>query len=133
MTKQSSVRPVLARAVAVVLGLMALATAAVASVALFSDFFGRDVRESFSPLEWASIYLMSALLFASMLQLFRLRRAAVWLFAAYLGLGILLSIGHALMLEPNPYLDLRVTFVTVPAALAVLVYMRRLGKQGTLI
>ena len=38
-----------------------------------------------------------------------------------------------LMLEPNPYLDLRVTFVTVPAALAVLVYMRRLGRQETLI
>ena len=126
-------RPVLARAIAFVLSLMALATAIVASLALFSDFFGREARWSFSPLEWAAIYLMAALLFTSMLQLFRLRSASVWLFAGYIGLGALLSVGHAFMQEPSPYLDLRVTLLTIPVALAVLMYMHRLRRQGALV
>jgi hypothetical protein len=132
-TKPRVWHPVFARAIALVLSLMALATTVVASMALLSDFYGSDVRQSFSPFEWASIYLMSALLLVSMFQLFRLKKASVWLFAGYLGLGILTAIGQSLMQEPGPHLDLRVTFVTVPLALAVLAYMRRLSTQGKLV
>jgi len=127
--------PVLVRAIALVLGLMALTTAVVESMILFSDFFGptaRDIRESFATFEWIAMYLMSVLLLASTFQLLRFRKTSVWLFAGYLGLGSLVSLGHALMPEPNRYLDLRVTFVTVPAALAVLAYLHRLVRRAKL-
>lgn len=129
-------RPVVARAIALVLSLMALCTLVVASMILFSDTYGpvgRDVRESFSAFEWASMYLVSLLLLASMFQLFRLRRASVWLFAGYIGLGMLLSLTHLLTQEANPYLDLRIAFVTVPVALAILAYMHRLSRQAKLV
>jgi hypothetical protein len=131
-TKNRVWRPVLARAIALLLSVMALATSVVASLALSTDFYGSEVRESLSPLEWASIYLMSALLLVSMFQLFRLKKVSVWLFAGYLSLGIVIALGHALMQETNPYLDLRVMFVTVPIALAVLAYMRWLNRHGKL-
>jgi hypothetical protein len=111
---------------------MALATLVVVSMTLFSDFYGASIRESFSAFEWASFYLMSALLLVAMLQLFRLRKASVRLFAGYIAVGILISVGQSLVRDPNPYLDLRVTFVTVPLALAMLTYMRRLSRQGRL-
>jgi len=132
-TKSRGWHPVFARAIALVLSLMALATSVVASMALLSDFYGSDVRQSFSAFEWASIYLMSALLLVSMFQLFRLRRASVWLFAGYLGLGIVVAIGRSLLQEPSPHLDLRVMFVTVPLALVVLAYLRRLTTLGKLV
>ena len=126
-------RSILARAIALLLSLMAVATLIVASLALFSDVYGADVRQSFSAFEWTSIYLASALLLASMVQLFRLRRASVWLFAAYLELGVLFALFHWLLQGPNPYLDLRILFVTVPMALIVLAYMRQLRTQGALV
>ena len=132
-TKSRDWHPVFARAIAFVLSLMALATTVVASMALLSDSYGSAVRQSISPFVWAAIYLMSALLLASMFQFFRLRKASVWLFAGYLGLGILIAIGQSLMQEPSPYLDFRVMFVTAPLALAVLAYMRRLSTQGKLV
>ena len=135
-TKSRVWRPVLARAIAFVLGLMALTTLVVESTILLSAYSGRagrEIRESFSAFEWISMYVMSAVLLASMFLLFRLRKSSVWLFGGYVGLGVLLSLGHYLLLGPNPYLDLRVTFVSVPVALAVLAYMRRLSKQAKLV
>jgi hypothetical protein len=134
MTTKSRVwHPAFARAIAIVLSLMALATSVVASMVLLSDLYGSDARQSFSAFEWASIYLMSALLLVSMFQLFRLRKISVWLFAGYVGLGILLAIGQSLLQDPSRYLDLRVMFVTVAVALAVLGYMRRLSTRGALV
>lgn len=129
-------RPLLARAIALLLSSMALGTLAIGSLILFSDAYGpvgRDVRASFSAVEWASMYLASALLFVSMLQLFRLRRASVWLFAGYIGLGTLVPLVHALTQARNPYLDLRMMFVTVPVGLALLAYMHWLRKQAKLV
>ena len=51
----------------------------------------------------------------------------------FVGVSYVLSLGHTLTQEPNPYLDLRMTFVTVPVALAVLAYMRRLSRQARLV
>ncbi len=129
-------RPIFARAIAFVLGLTALTTLVVQSTLSLSDSYGsvaRDVRESFSAFEWAAMYLMSALLLASMFLLFRLRKTSVWLFGGYVGVGVLLSLAHSVLLAPNPYLDLRVTFVSVPVALAVLAYMHRLSEQAKLV
>jgi hypothetical protein len=126
--KPSAWRPILARTLALLLSLLALATLFMESMIVFSDRYsaaGRQLRESFAVYEWVAMYVLSAMLLASSIELFRLKRTSVWLFGGYLCLGILLTVGHALTQEVSPNLDLRVTFVTVPVAFAMLAFMQR--------
>ena len=73
------------------------------------------------------------ILLTSMVTLFRLRKISLYLFGAYLALGVLGSVWYALTPEHELYFDVRVTsFGGVPVALAVLLYMLRLKKRRCL-
>jgi hypothetical protein len=129
------IRPALVWVVSIALGLSAGLTSLILSWILLSDpsflpLQARFVRGSLSVLDWAPLYLMSATLLTSMVMLFRLHKSSVWMFAAYVAVGVLLTV---LWVEPKPYFDLRVTmFGGMPVAIAVLAYMLRLQKRAIL-
>jgi hypothetical protein len=129
-------RPVLVSVIAVSLGLIAGLNALLLAWLLFADAAllaprARLVRDSLSAFDWGSLFLMSAILLTSMVMLFRLRKISLYLFGAYLALGVLGSVWYALTPEHELYFDVRVTsFGGIPVALGVLLYMLRLKKRA---
>jgi hypothetical protein len=131
-------RPAIVWAISVTLGLAAVSTVLVLSWLLLSDPASlarpaRFVRASLSVFEWGALYALSAMLLTSMVLLFRLRKSSLPAFAAYLALGALGSLWLVIAREQTAYFDLRATFFAgLPAATAVLAYMRRLKKRAVL-
>ena len=124
--------------ISIALGLMAGITSLVLAWLLLADPAlldprARFARESLSAFDWGSLFAMSAMLLTSMVMFFRLRKSSVYLFGAYLAVGILGSAWYATTAPHEPYFDLRVTsFSGIPAAIAVLGYMLWLKKRALL-
>lgn len=121
--------------IAIVLGGMAVLTSLAQSLILLTDPANlapraREVLANFTVFEWASLYLLHAILLTSMFLLFRLRKSSVWLFAVYVSLGISLSVWYAVSGEP--LVPPSVTAFGTTIALMVLAYMLRLKKHGNL-
>ncbi len=139
MTRTKVSRPAPVWVITIALGLMAVLTSLVLSWIVLSDPAllappARNIRESMSAFDWGSLYLTSAMLLASMILLFRLRKSCLWLFLAYLVVGTLLSAGHAITPGQEPYFEPRVTMlVGIPLATAVFAYMLRLKRRAKLV
>jgi hypothetical protein len=127
-------RPASVWIVSSVLGLAAVLSSLTLTWALFSDARAAAlVRETLSPIEWSSLYAMSVVLLASMVGFFRLRKSSVGLFCGYLAGGVALTLLSTFLYGQRPYFDPQVTLlVSVPLAIAVLLYMFRLKKRGML-
>jgi hypothetical protein len=132
------IRPALVWVISIALGLMAGITSLVLAWLLLADPAllvpgARFVRESLSAFDWSSLFVMSVTLLTSMVMFFRLRKTSIYLFGAYLAVGMLGSMWYATTAEHEPYFDLRVTlFGGIPVAIAVLLYMLRLKKRALL-
>ena len=131
-------RPALVFIISVALGFVAAFTALMLVWLLSADAAllapqTRFARDSFSVLDWSSLFSMPALLLISMVMLFRLRKSSLYWFGAYLALGLVASVWYVLTPTRELYFDVRVTsFAGAPVALAVLLYMFRLKKRAVL-
>jgi hypothetical protein len=135
MSARKVTRPTASWAIAVFLGITAIFTSLAQSLILFADPAdlaprAREVLATFTVFEWASLYLLHAMLLTSMFMLFRLRKSSVWLFATYSSLGVSLSVWYAMRGEP--IVPVGVTALGAAVAVLVLTYMLRLKRQGRL-
>ena len=126
-------RPKLVWVISVIVGLMAASQLTILSFALTSSNPGvRNVATSLGTFDWLMLYVLAAILLASMVLLFRLRRRAVSWFAVYIGLASWAAWGLALAPVNPPYFDELVSLGGLLVALGVLAYMLRLRKRKIL-
>ena len=112
---------------------MAASQLTILSFALTSSNPGvRNVATSLGTFDWLMLYVLAAILLASMVLLFRLRRRAVSWFAVYIGLASWAAWGLALAPVNPPYFDELVSLGGLLVALGVLAYMLRLRKRKIL-
>ena len=132
------IRPALVWVISIALGLMAGITSLVLTWLLCADPTllyprARFARESFSAFDWGLLFVMSATLLTSMVMFFRLRKTSMYLFLAYLAVGIMGSVWYAMTPEHEPHFDLRVTlFGGIPLAIGMLGYLLRLKRRAVL-
>ena len=126
-------RPKLVWIISVIVGLMAVSQLLILSFALSSSNTAvRNMIASVSAFDWLTLYVLAAILLASMVFLFRLRSRAVSWFAVYIGLSSWAVWGYAIAPENPPYSDELVSLAGLIVALFIFGYMVRLRKRKVL-
>jgi hypothetical protein len=99
-------RPKLVWVISGIVGLMAASQLVMLSLALTSSNAAiRNSIATVSAFEWLTLYVLAAILFVSMVFLFRLRRRAISWFAVYIGLSSWVAWGYAIAPGNPPFFD----------------------------
>lgn len=128
-------RPILVWVISIVLGAAAVLNAMILSASRL-DLLGpayRSAVASLTSFDLATLYVLFALQLASMVFFLRLRKRAVWVFGAYIGLASLAAFGYTLASETPAFFNELVSLAGVVTALGILAYMLRLRKRHVLI